>query len=661
MSSRVINNRRLLVVILLLGLVHGLIYTFLIPPWQHYDEPTHFEVAWLLAHRPGWPGQQDIDLEMRRWVAQSMALHNFYRDAGGPPDLSDPDQPVEIGFSQLGDPKLYYLAASLPMRLFPESEVDLQLYAGRLVSLVFFLLTIVAARGLACELAPQGSPLGWMIPAALALLPGFVDLMTALNNDVGAIAAFSWFLWGGIRLLRRGFSWRDFFWCCAAIIVGIFMKRTTWIAVPLLGIPLIFSLLRGKGRSLAWIALSVAAFLLVFSLFSWEGVAAWYTRPAGPARQALADHSVAAPHGRYAFRVELNPDDRLPSPVQILPKSSVARLRGQTATLGAWIWVEPAGSGELPESISLQLPVLQDQSKRTIYSETVELSSHPRFFAFSFELPARFRGGWVYLTPLASTLDEGSSDFPHKPVTIFLDGVVLAEGLRPAEDPPVFTSEDCLEGQWGGRPFTNLLRNGSAETSGLQIRPWVERFGSFLFPDYGYDRPSLALYTLLDFAGTGTYYRAVAVNLLETFWAKFGWGHVRLIGATSYHLLAGLTLLGIVGAFLALIKSVRINIRSLPGALLLFLGLTVISIWGMAFIRGSNYIFIQPYYPVARYAYPAIIPTLVLLCIGWLNLANMLRRLFKLPSWLGLIAFFSLFAVLDVWSLISLIDYYALF
>ena len=36
--------------ILLLALFHGLIYVFLIPPWQHYDEPNHFEVVWLTRH-----------------------------------------------------------------------------------------------------------------------------------------------------------------------------------------------------------------------------------------------------------------------------------------------------------------------------------------------------------------------------------------------------------------------------------------------------------------------------------------------------------------------------------------------------------------------------------------------------------------------------------
>ena len=34
-----------------LALCHGLLYMLILPPWQHYDEPPHFEYAWLIADR----------------------------------------------------------------------------------------------------------------------------------------------------------------------------------------------------------------------------------------------------------------------------------------------------------------------------------------------------------------------------------------------------------------------------------------------------------------------------------------------------------------------------------------------------------------------------------------------------------------------------------
>jgi apolipoprotein N-acyltransferase len=46
-----------------------------------------------------------------------------------------------------------------------------------------------------------------MLPLSLTLVPGFVDIMTAVNDDVGATVFFSLFLWAGIRLIVRGFRW----------------------------------------------------------------------------------------------------------------------------------------------------------------------------------------------------------------------------------------------------------------------------------------------------------------------------------------------------------------------------------------------------------------------------------------------------------------------
>ena len=59
-----------LLVIMLIGAIHGIIYMFLIPPWQHYDEPTHFEYAWLVANWRRIPLPGVFDPEMSRHVAQ---------------------------------------------------------------------------------------------------------------------------------------------------------------------------------------------------------------------------------------------------------------------------------------------------------------------------------------------------------------------------------------------------------------------------------------------------------------------------------------------------------------------------------------------------------------------------------------------------------------
>jgi len=189
--------------ILVVGLLHGLLYVFLVPPWQHYDEPAHFEYAWLLANRSGLPKSGDYDQTMRRAVATSMIEHNFFHNLDFLPDLESKTEPIWIGISQLDDPPFYYLLVSLPLRLLSSWDVTWQLYAARFISLNLYLVSILTAWGIISELVPVGNPLVWMVPASMALLPGYIDLMTAVNNDVGATVLFSLFLWGSLHMLQQ--------------------------------------------------------------------------------------------------------------------------------------------------------------------------------------------------------------------------------------------------------------------------------------------------------------------------------------------------------------------------------------------------------------------------------------------------------------------------
>ena len=75
--GRLIREHKVLIIVLLVGFLNGLAYVLLMPAWQHYDEPNHFEYAWLIAHRESLPEQVDYDQEMRRATAISMIEHNF--------------------------------------------------------------------------------------------------------------------------------------------------------------------------------------------------------------------------------------------------------------------------------------------------------------------------------------------------------------------------------------------------------------------------------------------------------------------------------------------------------------------------------------------------------------------------------------------------------
>jgi hypothetical protein len=207
----------------------------------------------------------------------------------------------------------------------------------------------------------------------------------------------------------------------------------------------------------------------------------------------------------------------------------------------------------------------------------------------------------------------------------------------------------------------NLLRNPSAESAWLRFRPWVDEYGSRVLPDPGANQPSLALYSLLDWKGSGWYYRSATSILLRTFWATFGWGHVALTGHKPYRFLGILTAIGIVGAAFALWR----RRKRLPWGGLMLLGLAALGIWGLTYVRGTNYIFISAsvYYPVARYIYPAIIPTILIWVTGWIEFFRIFKRLVERwvhpPFFLGYLIYLLFFIGLDIWSILSIQHFYA--
>ena len=621
--------------ILALGLLHGLLYVFLVPPWQHNDEPTHFEYAWLLVNRPEFPQPGDYDQGMRREVALSMIEHGFFRGMNFVPDLNIQDEPVWLGISQLDNRPFYYILTSLPLRLIKPWDVTLQLYAARLVSLALYLLTLASAWGLMKELLPDGHPLRWMVPLSMALLPGFTDLMTALNDDVGATALFSLFLWGSVRLIRQGFSFPRLLWTVGAALLCGWTKQTVFLALPLLGLALLLVLFRKRWGWIPWAALVIILPIGLVAIFSWGDEALFWVRaPDALQESSTRTLSAEAKPGDHILQMKITPGEPASTFFQLLPSDQVITLRGKTVTLGAWIWATQPVNG--------RALVLYDG--RSHFSQTFQIDTFPKFFSFSATLAEDANRMRVILSPVSQ----------DKQLTVFYDGLTLVEGAHPLEIPPQFDGPAAQQGTWAGQTFTNLLRNASAENSGPGVRPWAKRAWLKIFP---YIPISLATDSFLDWKGAGWYYQTTLQTMLRTFWAKFGWGHVPLsIPFTDrpYRLLTAITLVGIGGAMLTLWRK-RL---SLPWHVLLFLGLTLAGIWGQAVLRGVHSLTDTIFIPGARYAYPAIIPTLLALNAGWLEIARPLDRWLRLPPIAKYMVYFLLFLGLDVAAIASIIRFY---
>jgi hypothetical protein len=232
-----------------------------------------------------------------------MIEYGFF-SKGSEPDLETMEDPVWIGTSQIEDKPFTYWVTSLPLRLFRSASITNQLYLGRFVSLIFYLFTIVAAWGIMREITPRGSSLRWLFPTSLAIMPNLSNIMTSLNSDAGAVALFSLFLWGSIRLIQRGFSALGFAFVVGLAALCLFTKITVYFAVPLLVLVLLFTLLRDERRKWSWILLGSSLLIGSVFVFTFGDAAYWYrsTNQSGATR-ALSQQSVL---GNYV--IELIPN-----------------------------------------------------------------------------------------------------------------------------------------------------------------------------------------------------------------------------------------------------------------------------------------------------------------------------------------------------------------
>lgn len=621
---------RILLIIILMGAIHSLIYVFLIPPWQHYDEPTHFEHAWLIVNRSGLPEPGDYDLYMRREVAASMVEHGFYEGLGPPPNLLA-QKPIYLGYSELRHPPLYYALVSLPLHVMPHADFALQLSASRMVSWILYMLTLWISYRVACKLSVPFL-LRVSVPGFVAILPAFTDLMSSVNNDVGAVVAFSLFLLASVHLLVEGFSVRRMIWVIGAAILCFFTKNTVAPAVLLLPFAVFIRLCVTRGNTL-WCLMIMVGFILIslVGTLSWGDAAYWYRGIHGTyQRKNTRCTDCEAPIGESALHLASGASREL---IQYLPKETVSALQGETITWGGWVWAE--------QKVEVKGPVVYDGVQKS--GERLHIDVVPSFFTQTTAISENADRLSVELT-LDSTDENAGTD-------VYYDGLFLVAGEWLTAETPIFDQSVAETGIWGDKRFTNYLRNGSAEKAWPRVRPWVEEHAGAVLP-WPYSA-AVFLASVLDWQRTGWLYGRVSWNLIETFWARFAWGHIGL--ADPFYWFAGiLTVLGVAGGLTAIIKDDALKSIQRKRAWL-FLFLSGLLIWLSSLMRFHPVLGVRPFIPAARYVYPAIIPTALVLVQGWGGLWESKKwRMRMIGVGLGLIL------LLAMASLYTIVDFYYL-
>jgi hypothetical protein len=574
---RDLTSRRLPVVAAFacVTLASGLLYSLVIPPWQAPDEPRHLEYAILLSEEGWFLTREDTSLHLQRDIMASMLESGFWTLLGhegpdGVPASFSDDPFLKLSGSRLGDRSLlYYLVPALAFDILPEGDLLARLYLMRWFSVLLSSAAVSVACLTAFELFPNDRFMVLAVPAFLALLPMFVFIGSSANNDCLAVLCASLVTWQVARAFNRGLSWRSGLTLWSLATLGLFAKRTTFFAVPLIPVATAIYLLRrrlapSQGQRCVVATVSILGVLVLTMLLTWRGAGAASWVPSQESQPETRTDAIAR-SGAYSLQVQ---DGVL---YQILPFNTVRELRGKTVTLEAW--VESAGG--IQEG-SLVVQVDQRRSAQLFlagpgwerHEVTCEVSPSARLIRVTLGCP-----------PQDERPGEG----------LYFDDLALFEV---------------------GREEVNRLQNGSGEIPLLRIEGRLDWFSKHLSPSQlfdprSYDPPSLRrylLYALLTFAG---------------FWANFGWLTLPL-DPRWYVVLALVTLLAAAGlmswaiGLLGRLRRVgRGALTSSDTVLLVFLaGFALLVLQTFLPMIGS------PWQPQGRYLFPGLVIIATLFAFG---------------------------------------------
>lgn len=276
------HEGRWVVALLVAALLHGALYSAIIPLWQMPDEPGHIEYVELLRHEGRLVPPEAENPAVRRAIVRSLWANDFDRFFPGAlaPDSLRVESPAIPGVSELLHPPLYYLLGAALLAPFPD-DVDLHARLMRLFSVTLSTLTVLVAFLVARELFPGHRWLRLAIPATIVLTPAHAAITASINNDPLAELLVSLFFWWAVRLLRRGWHPVRLVGLALTIALCHATKRTTLIVYPMTACLLLLALWpRLTARGWRRLLFPAGAGLLAIGLVTWElprVAPGWYT------------------------------------------------------------------------------------------------------------------------------------------------------------------------------------------------------------------------------------------------------------------------------------------------------------------------------------------------------------------------------------------------
>ena len=400
---------------------------------------------------------------------------------------------------------LYYLPHALVQLLLPQDASDeLRLFFARILTLLLNLPAIILTYITIRLIFPSSHPVALFIASFTALLPSYSDMMSGVNLEAPSALFGSLVLYAASRIAVFGFTPLNIALALLSILFGYSLKGTVWITYVALALALWFRL------PIRWRWLTALSGIIALSILGWRynpfsitGVAYWYYKHYHISAISVLPQqtSTLSREGNYSLLashqvdfVRYEGEIKSVGVVQYFPESRISTLRGKTITCG--VWIRSFQGDAVTPYPTCGVPASTNFSATAIHL----FSNEWTFYATHTQIP-----------PNALTV-EFMLGLPSDLSQVVYNGMIMVEGEYPLDQPPTFFDSSLKSGTWGGRTFTNLLKNPSAESTWWQASP-----------SYGY--PYLLnsrVVAILDWERTLPAWFAVTRWLLANFWSSFG-------------------------------------------------------------------------------------------------------------------------------------------
>ncbi len=286
-----------LIALLAVVTLFGVSWALVNPPWQAPDEDVHFSYVQTLGEQHRLPGGPRASLSSAQ-VDAMRAINNdpivffvfakpeWSKRAYKQWTVRTRDLPLNDGggnSTASGYPPAYYLSLTPAYALAGSSDVVTHLYAARLLSVVWLLVTTVAAWLLIGELFGRRRELQLVGSAAVGLWPMLDFLSAAVNPDSMLYATWGLTMWLGTRIIRRGLDVPQAAGFGVCVGLALLVKATSIALVPAAAFVValgVVRLLRRRELRHAVVTGAVAVGVFVLLVGAWKLEVASQGRPA---------------------------------------------------------------------------------------------------------------------------------------------------------------------------------------------------------------------------------------------------------------------------------------------------------------------------------------------------------------------------------------------